>query len=190
MRANIFQRTTQCAPSVLRHRRAQEPAPLPTQQKTPFTETNQFTTLRRAKRSQRMRRIPNASKRPAAAPAMSATQSLTSALRPNWGWMSSIAPPKAAAPIKSPTKSRPSGTRRDRAAGNTSNPKATRCTSLSVPLGTECGTSTGVSIATARPAAMRPVRMRRGERKYMSATYGLARSCASLGCGSRWRICL
>ena len=169
MRANIFQRTTQCAPSVLRRRGAQEPGSLPAPQKTHFTETNQFTTIRRVKRSQRMRRIPNASRRPSAAPAMSATQSLTSALRPNWGWMSSIAPPKAAAPIKSPTKSRPSGTRRDRAAGKTSRPKAARCTSLSVPFGTDCGTSTGVSIATARPAAKKPVTMRRGERKYMGA---------------------
>ncbi len=154
---------------LLRHHSAQEPASLPVLQKTYFTETNQITTLRRVKRSQRMHLIPNPSKRPAAAPAMSATQSLISALRPNWGWMSSIAPPKAAAPIKSPTKSRPSGTRRDRAAGNTSSPKAARCTSLSVPVGTDWGTSTGQSIATARPAAKRPVRMRRGERKYMGA---------------------
>ena len=167
MRANTFQSISKCTMSLLQHRRAQDPAPLPIQQKTHFTETNRLTTQRRVSLSQRMRRIPNASKRPAAAPTMSATQSLTSALRPNWGWMSSIAPPKAAAPIKSPTKSRPSRTRRDRAAGNTSSPKAARCTSLSVPLGTDCGTSTGVSIATARPAAKRPVRMRRGERKYM-----------------------
>lgn len=187
MRIDTFQSISQCAPSVLRRRGAQEPVSLPAPQKTHFTETNTIATIRRVKRSQWMRRIPNASRRPAAAPTMSATQSLTSALRPNWGWMSSIAPPKAAAPIKSPTNSRPSGTRRDRAAGNTSSPKATRCTSLSVPLETDCGTSTGVSIATARPAAKRAVIMRRGERKYMSPTYGLACSCASLGCGSRWR---
>jgi len=185
VRANTFQSTSQCAPSVLRHRRAQEPARLPTQQKTYFTETNQLTTQRRVSLPQRMRRIPNASRRPSAAPAISATQSLTSALRPNWGWMSSIAPPKAAAPIKSPTKSWPSRTRRDSAAGNTSSPKAARCTSLSVPLGTDWGTSTGVSIATARPAAKRAVTMRRGERKYMGAAYGLALGCTSLGCGSR-----
>ena len=190
MRATTFQSISQCTMGLLRHRRAQESASLPIQQKTHFTETSPRTTLRRVKRSQRMRRIPNASSRPSAAPAMSATQSLISALRPNWGWMSSIAPPNATAPIKSPTKSRPRGTRRDKAAGNTSSPKAARCTSLSVPLGTDCGTSTGVSIATARPAAKRAVIMRRGERKYMSATYGLACSCASLGCGSRWRNCL
>ena len=190
MISNTFQSISQCAPSVLWRRIVQAQASLPTPQITHFTETSPTTTLRRVKRSQRMRRIPNASRRPSAAPAMSATQSLTSALRPNWGWMSSIAPPKAAAPIKSPTNSRPSGTRRDRAAGKTSRPKAARCTSLSVPFGTDCGTSTGVSIATARPAAKKPVTMRRGERKYMRATYGLARSCASLGCGSRWRICL
>lgn len=190
MRANTFQSISQCTTSLLQHGRTQASASMHPQKQTCFTETNQFTTLRRAKRFQRMRRIPNASRRPSAAPAISATQSLTSALRPNWGWMSSIAPPKAAAPIKSPTKSRPSGTRRDRAAGNTSNPKAARCTSLSVPLGTDCGTSTGVSIATARPAAKKPVTMRRGERKYMNAAYGLAFSCASLGCDGGWRICL
>ena len=155
--------------NVLRHRRCPIASILARSAETHFTETNPKTTLRRVKRSQRMHLIPNASRRPSAAPAMSATQSWTSALRPNWGWMSSIAPPKAAAPIKSPTKSRPSGTRRDRAAGKTSRPKAARCTSLSVPLGTDCGTSTGMSIATARPAAMRHVRIRRGERKYMGA---------------------
>ena len=169
MRANTFQSISQCTMGLLRHRRAQEPASMPIQQKTHFTETNPKTTLRRIKLPQRSRRIPNASRRPAAAPTMSATQSLKSALRPNWGWMSSIAAPKAAAPTKSPTKSWPSGTRRDRAAGNTSRPKATRCTSLSVPLGTDWGTSKGVSIATARPAAKRAVRIRRGERKYMGA---------------------
>lgn len=190
MRANTFQSTSQCAINVLWHRKGREPVSLVVQQKTHFTETSQRTTLRRVKRFQRMHLIPNASRRPSAAPAMSATQSLTSALRPKWGWMSSIAPPKAAAPIKSPTKSRPSGTRRDRAAGKTSRPKAARCTSLSVPLGTDCGTSTGMSIATARPAAKKPVTMRRGERKYTRATYGLALNYASLGCGSRWRICL
>ena len=132
MISNTFQSISQCAPSVLWRRIVQAQASLPTPQITHFTETNQLTTLRRVERSQRMRRIPNASRRPSAAPAMSATQSLTSALRPNWGWMSSITPPNAAAPTKSPTKSRPSGTRRDRAAGSTSSPKAARCTSLSV----------------------------------------------------------
>ena len=106
MRATTFQSISQCTMGLLRHRRAQEPASMPIQQKTHFTEISPRTTLRRVKRSQRMRRIPNASSRPSAAPAMSATQSLISALRPNWGWMSSIAPPNATAPIKSPTKSR------------------------------------------------------------------------------------
>lgn len=146
-------------------------APLPASRQsyleTHFTETNITTTLRRVQLPNLMRLINRASSKPSAAPSMSATQSLRSALRPKYGWIISIAPPKIAAPTNSPPNSNPRGTRRENAAGSTSSPKAARCTSLSVPLGTDWGTSTGQSMATARPAARRPVRMRRGESKYI-----------------------
>jgi hypothetical protein len=45
-------------------------------------------------------------------------------------------------------------------------------------------------MATARPAAKRPVRMRRGERKYMGGAYALACGSASLGRNCIWRNCL
>lgn len=149
------------------------PAPIPTalhaDLKTRFTETNLSTTLRRVQLPNLMRLTNRASSKPSAAPNMSATQSLRSALRPKCGWINSMAPPKLAAPMNSPPNSSPRGTRRENAAGSTSSPKAARWTSLSVPLGTDWGTFTGQSMATARPAAKRPVRMRRGERKYMGA---------------------
>ena len=180
----------------LRHPRAAQLKPAALQVslhgplKTQLTETSFTTTLRRVQLPNLMRLTNRASNKPSAAPSISATQSLRSALRPKCGCINSITPPKIAAPTNSPPNSSPRGTRRENAAGSTSSPKAARCTSLSVPLGTDWGTSTGVSIATARPAAKRAVTMRRGERKYMSAAYGLALGCTSLGCASRWRICL
>ena len=155
------------------HTAQHNPAPLPASQQsypeTHFTETNSPTTLRRVQLPNLMRLTNRASSKPSAVPAMSATQSLRSALRPKCGWINSMAPPKIAAPANKPPNNSPRGTRRENAAGSTSSPKAARCTSLSVPLGTDWGTSTGQSIATARTAARRQVRMRRGESKYIGA---------------------
>ena len=60
--------------------------------------------------------------------------------------MSSIAPPKALAPMK--TVSRPM--RPVRASGKASAAKAMKCTSLSLPSGAGGGASRGQSIATVR----------------------------------------
>jgi hypothetical protein len=75
---------------------------------------------------------------------MSATQSLTSALRLNVGCISSMAPPKALAPMK--TGRRPK--RPVRARGKASAAKAMRWTILSLPAGAGGGWSRGQSIAT------------------------------------------
>ena len=74
----------------------------------------------------------------------SATQSLTSALRLKLGWISSMAPPKALAPMK--TGSRPK--RPVRASGKASAAKAVKWTILSLPAGAGGGWSRGQSIAT------------------------------------------
>lgn len=91
---------------------------------------------------------------PKITPTMSAIQSLTSALRLKLGWMSSMAPPKALAPMK--TGSRPK--RPVRASGKASAAKAMRCTSLSLPSGAGGGASRGQSIATVRVSVTTMVR--------------------------------
>ena len=68
---------------------------------------------------------------PSATPAISAIQSCISALRPKEGWMSSMRPPKALAPMKTGM----SPTRPVRASGKARAAKAIRCTILSVPSG-------------------------------------------------------
>ena len=83
---------------------------------------------------------------PRTTPTTSATQSLTSALRLKLGWMSSRAPPKALAPMK--TGIRPM--RPVRASGKASAAKAMKCTNLSLPSGAGGGASRGQSIATVR----------------------------------------
>ena len=83
---------------------------------------------------------------PKATPTISATQSLKSALRLKLGWMSSMTPPKALAPMN--TGSSPK--RPVRASGNASAAKAMKCTSLSLPSGAGGGASRGQSIATVR----------------------------------------
>lgn len=77
---------------------------------------------------------------------ISAIQSLKSAPRLKLGWMSSMAPPKALAPMN--TGSRPK--RPVRASGKASAAKAMKCTSLSLPSGAGGGASRGQSIATVR----------------------------------------
>ena len=93
-----------------------------------------------------MRRYSNPHPIPRTTPTISAIQSLKSALRLKLGWMSSIAPPKALAPMK--TGSSPM--RPVRASGKASAAKATKCTSLSLPSGAGGGWSIGQSIATLR----------------------------------------
>ena len=83
---------------------------------------------------------------PKTTPTMSATQSLTSALRLKLGWISSMAPPKALAPMK--TGSSPK--RPVRASGKARAAKAMKCTSLSLPFGAGGGASRGQSIATVK----------------------------------------
>ena len=102
---------------------------------------------------------------PRATTTISATQSLKSALRLKLGWMSSIAPPKALAPMK--TGSSPK--RPVRASGKASAAKAIRCTILSLPSGAGGGASSGQSIATVRVSVAiivrgmsRYLRIRRG----------------------------
>ena len=68
---------------------------------------------------------------PKITPTISATQSLTSALRLKLGWINSMTPPKALAP----TKTGRSPKRPVRASGKARAAKATRCTSLSLPSG-------------------------------------------------------
>ena len=97
---------------------------------------------------------------PMSTPMVSAIQSLTSALRLNIGWMISIAPPKALAPIN--TLSSPS--RPVRASGKASAAKAIRCTSLSLPSGAGGGASSGHSMATVR---VRPTMSVSGISKYL-----------------------
>ena len=75
---------------------------------------------------------------------MSANQSLTSALRLNVGCISSMAPPKALAPMM--TGIRPK--RPVRASGKASAAKAMKWTILSLPAGAGGGWSRGQSIAT------------------------------------------
>ena len=97
---------------------------------------------------------------PMRTPMVSAIQSLTSALRLNIGWMSSIAPPKALAPINTLSSPR----RPVRASGKASAAKAIRCTSLSLPSGAGGGASSGQSIATVRA---RPTMIVSGISKYL-----------------------
>ena len=91
-----------------------------------------------------MRRYTRPPAIPRSTPMMSATQSLTSALRLNVGCISSMAPPKALAPMK--TGSRPK--RPVRASGKASAAKAMKWTILSLPAGAGGGWSRGQSIAT------------------------------------------
>ena len=108
----------------------------------------------------RRRRYRRPQPMPMITPTVSAIQSLTSALRLNMGWMSSMAPPKALAPIN--TLSSPS--RPVRASGKASAAKAIKCTSLSLPLGVGGGASSGHSMATVR---MRPTMSVSGISKYL-----------------------
>ena len=91
---------------------------------------------------------------PRMTPIISTTQSLTSALRLKLGCISSMAPPKAEAPMK--TGSRPM--RPVRASGKASAAKAMKCTNLSLPSGAGCGWSRGHSIATVRESVTMSVR--------------------------------
>ena len=72
---------------------------------------------------------------PKTVPAISATQSLMSAIRLKLGWISSTAPPKAIAPIN--TGSNPK--RQVYASGKQSTANAMRCMSLSLPSGVSRG---------------------------------------------------
>jgi len=91
---------------------------------------------------------------PMITPTTSATQSLKSALRLKLGWMSSMMPPKALAPMK--TGSNPK--RPVRASGKARAAKAMKCTSLSLPSGAGGGASKGQSIATVRVSVTASVR--------------------------------
>ena len=102
----------------------------------------------------RMRRYSKPQPMPKITPTISAIQSLTSALRLKLGWINSMAPPNALAPMK--TGSRPN--RPVRASGKASAAKATRCTSLSLPSGAGGGASSGQSIATLKVSVTITVR--------------------------------
>ena len=97
---------------------------------------------------------------------ISAIQSFMSALRLKLGWMSSMAPPKALAPMK--TGSRPM--RPVRASGKGSAAKAMKCTSLSLPSGAGGGWSMGQSIATVRVSVTARVR---GMSRYLRIRRGV-----------------
>jgi len=108
----------------------------------------------------RIRRYARPQPMPQPMPIVSAIQSLRSALRLNIGWMSSIAPPKALAPINTLGSPR----RPVRARGKASAAKAMRCTSLSLPSGKGGGASSGHSMATVRA---RPTISVSGMSKYL-----------------------
>ncbi len=141
-----------CATLERRGRSARKPsshgAPF-TKKKTKFPKRTQWGLRRRYIRPNRI---------PRTTPIMSATQSLMSALRLKLGWMSSMRPPKAVAPINTGSKpNRPVLARgKERAA------KAMRCTTLSLPSGAGGGASKGQSIATVRVrVTMTVIRMSR-----------------------------
>ena len=113
-----------------------------------------------------MRRYSNPHPMPRTTPTTSATQSFTSALRLKLGWMSSIAPPKALAPIN--MEIRPM--RPVRASGNESAAKPMKCTSLSILSGTGGGASRGQSIATVRVSVTASVR---GMSRYLRICRGV-----------------
>jgi hypothetical protein len=113
---------------------------------------------------------------PMITPIVSTIQSLTSALRLNIGWMSSIAPPNALAPIN--TLSSPS--RPVRARGKASAAKAIKCTSLSLPSGARGGASSGQSMATVRA---RPTMSVSGISKYLRMMCVLDVPCGENKCG-------
>ena len=123
-----------------------------------------------------MRRYTRPPAIPRSTPMMSATQSLTSALRLNVGCISSMAPPKALAPMK--TGRRPK--RPVRARGKASAAKAMRWTILSLPAGAGAGWSTGQSIASV--SAKRTMSVR-GMSRYlrMGRVYRPATAMASGG---------
>jgi len=104
---------------------------------------------------------------PITTPTTSATQSLRSALRLKLGWMSSMTPPKALAPMN--TGSRPK--RPVRASGKASAAKATRWTSLSLPSGAGGGASSGQSIATVRVSVTASVS---GMSRYLRIRWGVS----------------
>jgi hypothetical protein len=91
---------------------------------------------------------------PSMTPKISAIQSLRSALRLNVGCMNSINPPNALAPMKMSKRL----TRLVRARGKARAANATRCTSLSLPLGVGGDWSIGQSIATVRMSVTMSVR--------------------------------
>ena len=97
---------------------------------------------------------------------ISAIQSFTSALRLKLGWMSSMTPPKALAPMK--TGSKPIRPVRD--SGKASAAKAMKCTSLSLPSGAGGGVSRGQSIATLRVSVTASVR---GMSRYLRIRWGV-----------------
>ena len=114
-----------------------------------------------------MRRYSKPHPMPRTTPTISATQSLRSALRLKLGWMSSMAPPKALAPMN--TGSKPM--RPVRASGKASAAKAMKCTSLSLPSGAGGGASRGQSIATLRVSFTIMVR---GMSRYLRIRRGLS----------------
>ena len=136
--------------------------------------------VERAKNAQRLRRrrYTRPQPMPMITPTVSATQSLTSALRLNIGCMNSMAPPNALAPINTPKSPK----RPVRAKGKASTAKAIKCTSLSLPSCTGGGAFSGHSMATVRA---RPTMSVSGISKYLRMTCALNVSCEDNKC--RWR---